>query len=74
RKLAAVAPLDERIQVLGPAEAPLAVLKGRYRFRLLVKSLRNVDLSQYLREGLEAGPKTKGNLKLEVDVDPQSFL
>ena len=60
--------------MLGPAEAPLAVIKGRYRFRLLVKSLRNVDLSQYLREWLEAGPKTKGNLKLEVDVDPQSFL
>src|SRR5262249_18842996 len=70
RKLAAVAPLDERIQVLGPAEAPLAVIKGRYRFRLLVKSLRNVDLSEYLREWLAAGPKTKGNLKLEVDVDP----
>src|SRR5690242_14335277 len=74
RKLAAIAPLDERIQVLGPAEAPLAVIKGRYRFRLLVKSLRNVDLSEYLREWLAAGPKTKGNLKLEVDVDPQSFL
>ncbi|WP_027580830.1 primosomal protein N' [Bradyrhizobium sp. Ai1a-2] len=74
RKLASVAPLDERIQVLGPAEAPLAVIKGRYRFRLLVKSLRSVDLSQYLREWLVAGPKTTGNLKLEVDVDPQSFL
>ena len=74
RKLAAIAPLDERIQVLGPAEAPLAVIKGRYRFRLLVKSLRNVDLSEYLREWLAAAPKTKGNLKLEVDVDPQSFL
>ncbi|TKW80067.1 MAG: primosomal protein N', partial [Bradyrhizobium icense] len=72
RKLAAIAPLDERIQVLGPAEAPLAVIKGRYRFRLLVKSLRNVDLSEYLREWLAAAPKTKGNLKLEVDVDPQS--
>jgi primosomal protein N' (replication factor Y) (superfamily II helicase) len=74
RKLVSVAPLDERIQVLGPAEAPLAVIKGRYRFRLLVKSLRSVDLSQYLREWLAAGPKTTGNLKLEVDVDPQSFL
>ena len=74
RKLAAIAPIDERIQVLGPAEAPLAVIKGRYRFRILVKSLRNVDLSEYLREWLAAGPKTKGNLKLEVDVDPQSFL
>src|SRR3954471_16325721 len=74
RRLAAVAPLDERIQVLGPAEASLAVIKGRYRFRLLIKSLRNVDVSEYLREWLAAGPKTKGNLKLEVDVDPQSFL
>jgi primosomal protein N' (replication factor Y) len=69
-----LAPLDERIQVLGPGEAPLAVIKGRYRFRLLVKSARGVDLSSYLREWLAAGPKTKGNLKLEVDVDPQSFL
>ena len=74
RRLASMAPLDERIQVLGPAEAPLAVIKGRYRFRLLVKSGRGVDLSGYLRDWLAAGPKTKGNLKLEVDVDPQSFL
>jgi primosomal protein N' (replication factor Y) len=74
RKLAAMAPIDERIKVLGPAEAPLAVIKGRYRFRLLVKSQRNVDVSEYLREWLAAAPKTKGNLKLEVDVDPQSFL
>src|SRR5207248_2417849 len=74
RKLVSIAPIDPRIQVLGPAEAPLAVIKGRYRFRLLVKSLRNVDLSEYLREWLAASPKTKGNLKLEVDVDPQSFL
>jgi primosomal protein N' (replication factor Y) len=74
RRLAAVAPIDPRIQVLGPAEAPLAVIKGRYRFRLLVKSLRNADVSAYLREWLASGPKTKGNLKLEVDVDPQSFL
>jgi primosomal protein N' (replication factor Y) len=74
RKLVAVAPIDERIKVLGPAEAPLAVIKGRYRFRVLVKSQRNVDLSEYLREWLASGPKTKGNLKLEVDVDPQSFL
>jgi primosomal protein N' (replication factor Y) len=50
------------------------VIKGRYRFRLLIKSLRNVDLSEYLREWLAAAPKTKGNLKLEIDVDPQSFL
>lgn len=74
RQLASAAPFDERVQVLGPAEAPLAVIKGRYRFRLLVKSVRGFDLSNYLRSWLAKGPKTKGNLKLEVDVDPQSFL
>ena len=74
RKLAAAAPLDERVMVLGPAEAPLAVIKGRYRFRLLLKSSRGYDLSGYLRDWLAAGPRTKGSLKLEVDVDPQSFV
>ena len=67
-------PLDERVQLLGPAEAPLAVIKGRYRFRLLLKSARGFDLSDYLRHWLTTAPKPKGNLKLEVDVDPQSFL
>lgn len=74
RKLVSAAPFDERVQVLGPAEAPLAVIKGRYRFRILVKSARNFDPSVYLRDWISAGPKTKGNLKLEIDVDPQSFL
>jgi len=74
RKLASAAPLDERIKVLGPAEAPLAVIKGRYRYRILVKSPKSLDLSGYLRQWLAAGPKVSGNLKLEVDVDPQSFL
>jgi primosomal protein N' (replication factor Y) len=74
RKLAAAAPADEKVTVLGPAEAPLAVVRGRYRYRLLVKSARGYDLSGYLRDWLAAGPRTKGNLKLEVDVDPQSFL
>src|ERR1700744_639422 len=74
RRLAAIAPIDERIQVLGPAEAPLAVIKGRYRIRLLLKSARGFDLSDYLRHWLPASPKPQGNLKLEGGVRPQSFL
>ncbi|ETR77617.1 primosome assembly protein PriA [Afipia sp. P52-10] len=74
RQLAACAPLDDAVKVLGPAEAPLAVVRGRYRYRLLVKSQRGYDLSGYLRDWLAAAPKPKGTLKLEVDVDPQSFL
>ncbi len=74
RKIAAAAPRDEKVRVLGPAEAPLALVRGRFRFRLLVKSPRNFDLSSYLREWLAVVPKTKGTLKLEVDIDPLSFL
>ena len=74
RKIAASAPRDEQVRVLGPAEAPLALVRGRYRFRLLVKSPRAFDLSAYLRAWLSVVPKAKGTLKLEVDVDPQSFL
>jgi primosomal protein N' (replication factor Y) len=74
RRLAAAAPRAEDVRVLGPAEAPLALVRGRYRFRLLVKSPRGFDLSAYLRAWLSAAPKAKGNIKLEVDVDPQSFL
>ncbi len=74
RRLASVAPLDNDVKVLGPAEAPLAVVRGRFRFRLLVKSPRGYDLSGYLRDWRSRAPKAKGSLKLEVDVDPQSFL
>jgi primosomal protein N' (replication factor Y) len=74
RRLAASAPQAKDVRVLGPAEAPLAVVRGRHRFRLLVKSPRRFDLSAYLREWLAGAPRRKGNIKLEVDVDPQSFL
>src|SRR6266568_1793986 len=74
RRLAGAAPRHDEVRVLGPAEAPLALVRGRYRFRLLVKAPRAFDLSGYLRDWLAAAPKPKGKLKLEVDVDPQSFL
>jgi primosomal protein N' (replication factor Y) (superfamily II helicase) len=74
RDLARRAPQHGDVRVLGPAEAPLALVRGRHRLRLLVKAPRNFDLSGYLRDWLAAGPKKKGSLKLDIDVDPQSFL
>jgi len=74
RRLAAAAPSDDGVRVLGPAEAPVAIVRGRHRFRLLVKAPRAFDLSAYLRRWVAAAPKRKGAIRLEVDVDPQSFL
>ena len=62
------------VRILGPAEAPLALVRGRHRLRLLIKAPRNFDLSAYLRQWLAAAPKKHGSIKLDIDVDPQSFL
>ena len=67
-------PGDDDLIVLGPAEAPLALLRGRHRFRLLVKAPRAADMQGFLRALLAAGPKVRGGVKVAVDVDPQSFL
>ncbi len=74
RELARFAPQHDDVRVLGPAEAPLALVRGRHRLRLLIKAPRNFDLSGYLRDWLAAAPKRKGSIKFDIDVDPQSFL
>jgi primosomal protein N' (replication factor Y) len=74
RHLALAAPRSSKIIVLGPAEAPLALIRGRFRYRLLVKAARDADLQAYLRHWLERAPPHKGSLRLSVDVDPYSFL
>ena len=74
RELALSAPPAAKIQVLGPAEAPLSVIRGRHRFRLLVKASREADLQAYLRLWLSVIPKARGDVRLNVDIDPYSFL
>ena len=74
RLLARAAPLHDDVRVLGPADAPLSLMRGRHRVRLLIKAPRAFDLSAYLRDWLAEAPKPKGSIKLDVDVDPQSFL
>ncbi|MGP7985684.1 primosomal protein N' [Rhodoblastus sp.] len=63
-----------QIVVLGPAEAPIAVLRGRSRFRLLVKAPRAADLQAFLRDILARVSRPKGGLRVAVDIDPQNFL
>ncbi|SFJ99258.1 primosomal protein N' [Methylocapsa palsarum] len=67
-------PRDDEIRLLGPAEAPIAIIRGRHRFRLLARSPRNADLQGFLRALLAAGPKARGGVGVAVDIEPQSFL
>jgi primosomal protein N' (replication factor Y) len=59
-------------QVFGPAPAPIARVRGRHRMRLLVKAGKGVALQRGLAEWVGQFP-LKGDLRLAVDIDPQSF-
>lgn len=74
RALARAAPPEAAVTLLGPAEAALAMVRGRYRFRLLAMAPRQFDLQTYLRHWLGTGPKPTKGLRLQVDIDPQHFL
>jgi len=73
RLLARGAPHGEGIQVWGPAPAPLAVLRGRHRRRFLLKCRRDIAPQPLLRAWL-APVKLPGSVRLQIDIDPYSFL
>ena len=74
RALRRAAPAAKDIRVLGPAEAPLALIAGRHRFRLLVHGDRRAVMQVFVRTMLATGPKARGSVRVSVDIDPQSFL
>ena len=74
RDIAHRAPRSDRIDVLGPAEAPIAIVRGRHRWRLLVKAPREMDVQGFLRAWLAELPKLPTDIRLTVDIDPYSFL
>ena len=74
RGLRRAAPEASDLFVLGPAEAPLALIGGRHRFRLLIQGERRADMQGFIRAMLADGPKPRGSVRVQVDIDPQSFL
>jgi len=61
------------IELLGPAPAPIARIKGRYRYQLFLKS---ADVSAVFRllEIYSADLKFKSTTKIAIDVDPVGLL
>jgi primosomal protein N' (replication factor Y) len=67
------APPIEGMRVYGPAPAPLSVLRGRHRHRLLIHATRQVDVQGAIREWL-GNLSWKSGTRVAVDVDPYSFM
>ncbi len=66
-------PILEDVQVLGPAPAPMALLRGRYRYRLLLNAKRSAELQQVIRDWLSRINHPPG-VRIGVDIDPYSFV
>ena len=73
RRIGQAAPNVEGMAVFGPAPAPLAMLRGRHRQRLLVHAARALDVQDVIRDWL-GSLEWNHKVRVAVDVDPYSFL
>ncbi|PCI33890.1 MAG: primosomal protein N' [Alphaproteobacteria bacterium] len=73
RRVSALSPKDDGITVLGPVPAPMAYLRGKHRFRLLIKAEKQVRLQNIMRQWLNSCDLERG-VSLQVDIDPYSFF
>lgn len=73
RQLARSAPKIEGIRILGPAPAPLAMLRGRYRRRFLIKGEKQKKLQPIISDWLRP-VKITGDMAIQIDIDPYSFM
>ncbi len=72
-QLARVAPIAEGVDVLGPAPAPLALLRGMHRQRFLIQVPKGFKVQAYIQQWLKQ-IKKPSNIKCVVDIDPYTFL
>lgn len=72
-RLGAFRPDVADCMILGPAPAPMALLRGRYRYRFLINARRSVQLQHVIRQWLTQIDHPAG-VRVAVDIDPYSFV
>jgi primosomal protein N' (replication factor Y) len=73
RAIGGAAPNLPDVMILGPAPAPLSLLRGRYRYRLLINARRSAQLQDVIRKWLEELSFPPG-VRVGIDIDPYSFV
>lgn len=73
RELARTAPRSDGVRVLGPAPAQMSLLRGRHRWRLLLKATRNTPVQNQVRYWLSQ-ITIPGSVRVQIDIDPYSFM
>jgi primosomal protein N' (replication factor Y) len=72
-RIGATRPQLDDVMILGPAPAPMALLRGRYRYRLLLNARRSAEVQKVIRDWLGALTFPQG-VRVAVDIDPYSFV
>jgi primosomal protein N' (replication factor Y) len=72
-ELAKKAPFIKGVEILGPVQAPIALLRGKYRYRFLIKTPKTFKLQQMLKSWLSSVP-IPTDITLKADIDPYSFF
>jgi primosomal protein N' (replication factor Y) len=72
-RIGATRPQLDDVMILGPAPAPLSLLRGRYRYRLLLNARRSAEVQKVIRDWLGALTFPQG-VRIGVDIDPYSFV
>jgi primosomal protein N' (replication factor Y) len=73
KALGRTAPQTDSIQTLGPAPAPFARLRGKFRYRLLVRAEKSLNIQKTIAHWLK-GTKIPSTVRVYIDIDPQSFV
>ena len=64
---------DDDSKILGPVEAPLSLLRGKYRYRILLKGKSRKKLNQITRNIIKKA-KLPSSVRVIIDVDPYTFM
>ncbi len=70
KKLIAVFPFDENIELLGPAQMPILKLKNRYNYRVFVKTSKKINLQKLIIDVIK-NLEIPTNVRVKIDIDPQ---
>jgi primosomal protein N' (replication factor Y) len=73
RAIGGARPSHPDVAILGPAPAPMALLRGRYRYRLLINARRSAEVQRIIGEWLGQFDFPQG-VRVSIDVDPYSFV
>ncbi len=73
KELVKLAPITKQIIVLGPAPALMYKIRGKFRYRILIKTKRNINIQKFFNTWID-NLKIPSHIHLKIDIDPYYFL